>query len=64
MLLLRCYAEWADTDFSTQWCYENFVQYRSMNRARDVYEQLEGLCERVEIEMTSNPNDVENICKA
>jgi len=28
-----------------------------MKRARDVRDQLEGLMERVEIELTSNPND-------
>jgi hypothetical protein len=26
--LLRCYNEWAETDFSTQWCFENYVQAR------------------------------------
>ena len=31
--------------------------YRSMKRARDVRDQLEGLMERVEIELTSNPLD-------
>lgn len=31
-------------------CIENFVQYRTMKKARDVRDQLEGLLERVEIE--------------
>lgn len=64
MSLLRCYAEWADTNYSTQWCYENYVQVRSMNRARDIREQLEGLCERVEIELVSGINDMDSILKA
>ncbi|KAG4079462.1 hypothetical protein HA402_005159 [Bradysia odoriphaga] len=51
--LLQVYNQWAETDFSTQWCYENFIQYRSMKRARDVREQLAGLMQRVEIEMVS-----------
>lgn len=29
---------------------ENFVQYRTMKKARDVRDQFEGLLERVEIE--------------
>ena len=33
------------------------VLHRSMKRARDVRDQLEGLMERVEIELTSNPHD-------
>lgn len=31
--------------------------FRSMKRARDVRDQLEGLMERVEIELTSNLHD-------
>lgn len=26
--LLQVYNQWAESDFSTQWCYENFIQYR------------------------------------
>ncbi|EEF39675.1 ATP-dependent RNA helicase, putative [Ricinus communis] len=37
---------------------------RSMKRARDIRDQLEGLLERVEIEMTSNPNDLDAIKKS
>ncbi|XP_074655901.1 pre-mRNA-splicing factor ATP-dependent RNA helicase DHX16-like isoform X2 [Tubulanus polymorphus] len=54
LTLLNVYNQWVETDYSTQWCYENFIQHRSMKRARDVREQLEGLLERVEIELTSN----------
>lgn len=49
--------QWLETGFSTQWCFENFIQHRSMKRARDVRDQLEGLMERVEIEPTSDPGD-------
>ncbi len=35
-----------------------------MKRARDIRDQLEGLLERVEIEPTSNPSDLEGIKKA
>jgi len=62
--LLRCYNEWQETNFSTQWCYENYLQVRSLNKARDVREQLEGLCERVEVEMVSSVGDIDAICKA
>ena len=34
-----------------------FSNFRSMKRARDVRDQLEGLLERVEIELTSNPTE-------
>lgn len=35
-----------------------------MKRARDIRDQLEGLLERVEIELMSNSNDLEPIKKA
>lgn len=53
-----------DTDYSTQWCYENFIQHRSMRRARDVREQLVELMQRVEIDMVSNVSETDNIRKA
>lgn len=57
--------EWANSDYSTQWCFENFVQVRSMRKARDVREQLENLCERVEIDKgLSNPEDHDACLKA
>ncbi|KAG0423327.1 hypothetical protein HPB47_000884 [Ixodes persulcatus] len=64
-LTLMCvYNQWAETDFSTQWCYENFIQHRSMKRARDIRDQLEGLMERVEIELVSDRSDTVAIRKA
>lgn len=63
LTLLNVYEQWAETDYSTQWCFENFIQHRSMKRARDVRDQLEGLMERVEIEITSNPHDSSAIRK-
>lgn len=64
LTLLNVYSQWADTDYSMQWCFENFIQHRSMKRARDVREQLEGLMERIEVEIVSNPLNTINIRKA
>lgn len=63
--LLRCYTEWAETEFSSQWCFEMFVQLRSMRKARDVREQLENLCDRVEIDKElSAPDDLDAVLKS
>ncbi|WVZ95241.1 hypothetical protein U9M48_041032 [Paspalum notatum var. saurae] len=62
--LLNVYSSWKETDYSTQWCYENYIQVRSMKRARDIRDQLEGLMERVEIEICSNASDLDAIKKA
>ena len=63
LALMRCYKEWVDTSYSTQWCYENYVQVRNLNKARDIREQLAALCERVEIEVSSS-SDTAAIGKA
>ncbi|KAL7535632.1 hypothetical protein ACHAXR_007874 [Thalassiosira sp. AJA248-18] len=63
--LMRVYRDWAETDYSPQWCFENFVQVRNIKKARDIREQLEGLCERVEVDPNiSSPEDNESILKA
>lgn len=62
--LLNVYRSWKEHDYSYHWCYENFVQVKSMRRARDIRDQLEGLLERVEIELTSSAGDLEAIQKA
>ncbi|QCE14002.1 pre-mRNA-splicing factor ATP-dependent RNA helicase DHX16 [Vigna unguiculata] len=38
--LLKVYNSWKETNYSTQWCYENYIQVRSMKRARDIRDQL------------------------
>ena len=50
LALLNVYNQWKDTNYSETWCFDNFVQVRSMRRARDVKEQLAKICERVNID--------------
>uniref|UniRef100_UPI003AADC07F pre-mRNA-splicing factor ATP-dependent RNA helicase DHX16 isoform X2 n=1 Tax=Centroberyx gerrardi TaxID=166262 RepID=UPI003AADC07F len=57
LVLLNVYTQWVESGYSTQWCYENFIQFRSMKRARDVREQLEGLMDRIEVEVVSSRED-------
>lgn len=64
--LLNVWERWAETNYSQQFCYEQFLQFKSLSRARDIRDQLAGLCERVEIVVESNPNstDITPIQKA
>ena len=64
LMLLNVYNQWVLSGYNEQWCRENFVQYRSLKRARDVKEQLQGLLDRVEIELTSDPGNHIGIRKA
>ncbi|RYY31043.1 hypothetical protein EON62_06580, partial [archaeon] len=49
------YNAWAESGYDTAFCQENFIQYKSMCRARSVRGQLEALCERVEIAAGEEP---------
>ncbi|KAH6912777.1 pre-mRNA splicing factor [Coprinopsis sp. MPI-PUGE-AT-0042] len=64
--LLNVWEQWAEANYSVQFCYEQFLQAKSLGRARDIRDQLAGLCERVEIVVEQNPNtnDVSPIQKA
>ncbi|KAK1696880.1 hypothetical protein QYE76_013577 [Lolium multiflorum] len=62
--LLNVYNAWKESNYSPQWCRENFVHSRTMKRARDVRDQLEALLERVEIEPCSSAGDLTAIRKA
>ncbi|XP_056126764.1 pre-mRNA-splicing factor ATP-dependent RNA helicase DHX16 [Rhinichthys klamathensis goyatoka] len=64
MVLLNVYTQWVESGYSTQWCFENFIQFRSMKRARDVRDQLEGLMDRIEVELCSSDSDSVPIRKA
>ncbi|XP_028254707.1 pre-mRNA-splicing factor ATP-dependent RNA helicase DHX16 [Parambassis ranga] len=64
LVLLNVYTQWVESGHSTQWCYENFIQFRSMRRARDVRDQLEGLMARIEVEVVSAQGDSVPIRKA
>ena len=64
LTLLNVWNQWAETQYSTQWCFENFIQVRSLRKARDIREQIEGLMERVELELISNAGEADAICKA
>ncbi|KAJ7645547.1 pre-mRNA splicing factor [Mycena polygramma] len=64
--LLNVWEQWAETNYSQQFCYEQFLQFKSLSRARDIRDQLAGLCERVEVVVQSNPNsnDITPVQKA
>lgn len=65
LTLLNVWNSWCDSDFSPMWAKDNYVQQRSLTRARDVREQLLKLCERVEVTHSSiGPSEVPTILKA
>ncbi|KAJ5696326.1 hypothetical protein N7536_006738 [Penicillium majusculum] len=65
LTLLNVWNQWVDSDFSTIWAKENFLQQRSLTRARDVRDQLAKLCDRVEVAVsTCGATNIQPIQKA
>ena len=54
LTLLNIWNEYVDNDYSIQWCQQNYIQAKSLKRARDVRDQLTKLCERVEVDATTS----------
>ncbi|KAK4158589.1 hypothetical protein C8A00DRAFT_10780 [Chaetomidium leptoderma] len=46
LTLLNVYNSWKNNGFASAWCFENFIQARSMRRAKDVRDQIVKIMER------------------
>lgn len=53
LTLLNVYNGWKGSKFSNPWCFENFIQARSMRRAQDVRQQLVSIMERYKHQIIS-----------
>ena len=49
LTLLAVYQAWAASKFSNPWCFENFIQARSMKLAQDVRKQLVTIMDRYKV---------------
>ncbi|EER33505.1 hypothetical protein CTRG_02323 [Candida tropicalis MYA-3404] len=56
-MLLKIWKQWVDTGYSVQWCQDYFIQYKTMKRVRNIYEQLVKLSRKIGIEFTTTPKD-------
>ncbi|OAP62716.1 hypothetical protein AYL99_01943 [Fonsecaea erecta] len=53
LTLLNVYNAWKQSRYSDPWCFENFIQKRSIARARDVRQQLVTIMERYKHQIVS-----------
>lgn len=53
LTLLNVYNGWKHSNFSIPWCYENFIQPRTMRRVQDVREQLVTILQRHKLRVIS-----------
>ncbi|KAG9088122.1 DEAH-box ATP-dependent RNA helicase prp22 [Ceratobasidium sp. 370] len=64
LTLLTVYNGWKNSKFSNPWCYENFIQARSMRRAQDVRKQLLGIMDRYKHDIISAGKDYNRVRRA
>jgi len=64
LTLLAVYEAWKAAKFSNPWCYENFIQARSMRRAQDVRKQLLQIMDRYKLNVVSAGKNFNKIRKA
>ncbi|KAK4145990.1 uncharacterized protein C8A04DRAFT_10200 [Dichotomopilus funicola] len=46
LTILNVYQSWKNNGYANAWCFENFIQARSMRRAKDVRDQIVKIMER------------------
>lgn len=62
--LLSVYNAWKNSKFSSEWCFKNFIQFRTMKRALDVRKQLLGIMDRHKLDVVSCGKNMVKVQKA
>ncbi|SBT79513.1 pre-mRNA-splicing factor ATP-dependent RNA helicase PRP16, putative [Plasmodium malariae] len=63
LTLLNIYLQWRAHNYSYSWCTNNFIQYKSLNKAKEVYSQLSDIIKTVNIKNVSCNNKWECVRK-
>ncbi|KAG6037756.1 hypothetical protein E4U41_004785 [Claviceps citrina] len=64
LTLLNVYNSWKQNSYSKPWCFENFIQARSMQRAKDVRDQLVKIMDRYKHPIVSCGRHTDKIRRA
>ncbi|KAI1085006.1 P-loop containing nucleoside triphosphate hydrolase protein [Whalleya microplaca] len=64
LTLLNIYNSWKQSGYASAWCFENFIQFRALRRARDVREQLENIMLRARLPVRSCGPRTEQVRRA
>lgn len=64
LTLLAVFEAWKASKFSKPWCFENFIQSRSMERALDIRKQLLAIMDRYKLDVVSCKQNYMKVCKA
>jgi ATP-dependent RNA helicase DHX8/PRP22 len=64
LTLLAVYQAWKANNYSQPWCYESFIQARSMRRAQDIRKQLLAIMDRYKLDVVTCGRNFNQIRKA
>ncbi|GAW16848.1 hypothetical protein ANO14919_062910 [Xylariales sp. No.14919] len=64
LTLLNVYNSWKHNGYSNSWCFENFIQARSMRQAKEIREQLRKIMERYRQPIISCGQKTEQVRRA
>ncbi|KAG4415415.1 hypothetical protein IFR04_011464 [Cadophora malorum] len=64
LTLLNVYNGWKQNKFANPWCFENFIQARSMRRAKDVRDQLVSIMDRYKHPVVSCGRNTQKVRQA
>ncbi len=64
LTLLCIYNAWKNNNFSSTWCFENYVQQRSLKRAQDIRKQMLGIMDRHKLDVVSCGKNTVKVQKA
>ena len=64
LTMLAVYQQWTNSKFSNPWCFENYIQARSMRRAQDVRKQLITIMDRYKLDLVSSGKNFNRVRRA
>jgi ATP-dependent RNA helicase DHX8/PRP22 len=64
LTLLNVYNSWKNNGYSNPWCFENFIQARSMRRAKEVRDQIVKIMDRHRHPLVSCGREMDRVRKA
>ncbi|KAF8385626.1 mog-5 [Pristionchus pacificus] len=64
LTLLAVYNSWKAHHFSQPWCFENFIQVRTLKRSQDIRKQLLSIMDRHKLDIVSCGREVQRVQKA
>ncbi|KAG7666441.1 uncharacterized protein J8A68_000032 [[Candida] subhashii] len=54
LMLMKIWRDWCDVGYSKSWCDDYFIQYKTMRRVKNVYDQLIKLVKKIGIEISKD----------